>query len=96
MSRYPDIVAEYLECGPGTKYDLVKLKVAVTQSDAEGKLDDGTLSAIIRYKTPYFINSHRLTLSFALGKTLSLRTILGISSLEAMHGMGYWIYVIRH
>jgi len=87
MSRYPDIVAEYLECGPGTKYDLVKLKVAATQSDTEGKFDDGTLSAIIHYKTPYFINSHRLTLSFALGKTLSLRTILGIPSLEAMHGV---------
>ena len=30
MSRFPDIVAEYIECGPGTKYDLVQLKVAVT------------------------------------------------------------------
>ena len=80
-------MAEYLECGPGTKYDLVKLKVAVTQSDAEGKLDDGTLSTIIRYKTPYFINSHRFILSFSLGKTLSLCTILGIPSLEVMHGV---------
>ena len=87
MSWFPDIVAEYLECGPGTKNDLVKLKVAVTQSDAEGKVDDGTLSTIIRYKTPYFINSHRFILSFSLGKTLSLCTILGIPSLEVMHGV---------
>ena len=75
-----------MECGPGTKYDLVKLKIAVTQSDAEGKLDDGPLSTIIRYKTPYFINSHRFILSFSLGKTLSLCTILGIPSLEVMYG----------
>ena len=30
MSQFPDIVAEYLECGPGTNYDLVKLKLPVT------------------------------------------------------------------
>ena len=39
------------------------------------------------YKTPYFINSHCLILSFALGKSLLLRTILGTPSLEAMHGV---------
>ena len=47
MSRLPDIVAEYIECGPGTKYDLVQLKVAVTQSGADEEFDDGTLPAII-------------------------------------------------
>ena len=87
MSRFLDIVAEYIEYWPGTKYDLVQLKVAVTQSGVEEKCDDGTLSAIIRYKTPYFINSHCLILSFALGKSLSLRTILGTPSLEEMHGV---------
>ena len=87
MSRSPDILAEYIDCEPGTKYDMVQLKVTVTQSGAEEKFDDGTLSAIIRYKTPYFINSHCLILSFALGKSLSLRTILGTPSLEVMHGV---------
>ena len=87
MSRFPDIVAEYIECEPGTKYDMVQLKVAVTQSGAEEKFDDGTLSAIIRYKTPYFINSHCFILSFALKNSLSLRTILGTPSLEVMHGV---------
>ena len=54
MSQFPDAVAEYIECGPGTKYDLVQRKVAVTQSAAEGHFNDCTLSAIIRYKNPSF------------------------------------------
>ena len=57
MAQFSDIIEEYIECGPGTKYDLVKLKVAVTQSAAVDKFNDGTLSTIIRYKTPYVCNS---------------------------------------
>ena len=57
MSQFPDIVAEYSECEPGTKYDLVQLKVAVTQSAVKSDFTNGTLSAIITYKTPYFVNS---------------------------------------
>ena len=49
MSQFPDIVAE--------KYDLVQLKVTVTQAAAESNFTNGTLSAIITYKTPYFVNS---------------------------------------
>ena len=82
MSQFPDIVVEYIECGPGTKYDLVQLKVAVTQSAAEADFTNGTLSAIIRYKTPYFVNSQQLILSFDLGDNLALRT-----TLIAMHGI---------
>ena len=82
VSQFPDIVTEYIECGPGTKYDLVQLKVAVTQSAAEADFTNGTLSAIIRYKTPYFVNSQQLILSFDLGDNLALRT-----TLIAMHGI---------
>ena len=87
MSQFPDIVVEYIECGPGTKYDLVQLKVAVTQAAAEADFTNGTMSVIIRYKTPYFVNSQQLILSFALGDNLTLRTILGTPSLIAMHGI---------
>ena len=50
MSQFPDIVAEYTECGPGTKYNLVQLKVVVTQSVAEVDFINETLSVIIRFK----------------------------------------------
>lgn len=36
ISNFPDVVAKYIECGLGTKYELVQLKVAVTQSTTEG------------------------------------------------------------
>lgn len=49
MSQFPDIVADYIECGPGTKYDLVQLKIDVTQFAVEVDFTGGTLSTIILY-----------------------------------------------
>ena len=71
MHRYLDMVAEYLECGPETKFDLVRLRVAVDSVFVM----DGSLSAIIRYRTPYLISSRPLLLSFGLGDSLSLNKI---------------------
>ena len=87
MAQFPDIVEEYIECRPGTKYALVHLKVAVTQSTAVDQFNDGTLSTIIRYKTPYRCDSQHLILSFALGSSISLRTILVTPALKAMHSV---------
>ena len=56
MYRCPDMVSEYLECGPDTKFDLVKLRVAINSSSVA----DDCLNEIIRYKTPYFIASRPL------------------------------------
>ena len=56
MHRCPDMVAEYLECGPGLTFDLVKLRVAVDSSSVA----DDCLTAIIHYKTPYYIASRPL------------------------------------
>ena len=53
MSRFPDVVAEYIDYGPGTKDELVQLKVAVTRSTVERQFNDDRLSAITRYRTPF-------------------------------------------
>ena len=71
MHHYPNMVAECLECGPGTKFDFVRLRVAVDSVFVM----DGSLSAIIRYRTPYLISSRPLLLSFGLGDSLSLNKI---------------------
>ena len=60
MHRYPDIVAEYVECGPGTKFDIVRLRVAVDSAS----VTDGSLSAIVRYK-------HHILFSLVLFYSLS-------------------------
>ena len=80
MHRCPDIVAEYLECGPGTTFDLVKLRVDVDSSSVA----DDCLTAIIHYKTPYYIASRPLLRFFALGVNLSVNTILGTPFLEQL------------
>ena len=87
MTQFPGIDEEYIECEPGTKDDLVQLKVAVTQSTVADQFNNCTLSAIIHYKTPYCCDSQHLILSFTLGDSLSLRTILGTPALEAMHSV---------
>ena len=56
VATFPYLVTEYLECEPGINYDLVQLKVVVTLSTTDGQFEDGTLSTIIRYKTPYLFN----------------------------------------
>ena len=87
MTQFPGIDEEYIECEPGTKDDLVQLKVAVTQSTVVDHFNNGTLSAITRYKTPYRCDSQHLILSFALGDSLSLRTILGTPAMESMYSV---------
>ena len=72
------MVADYLECGPGTKFDIVKLRVDVDSISVM----DHSLSVIIRYKPPYFVFSRPLLLSFTLVVNLSLNTILGTLVLE--------------
>ena len=59
---------------------------------------DGSLSAIIRYKTPYFISSRPLLLSFALGDSLSLNKMLGTPALEQLKGLlnlGDWTLTLQ-
>lgn len=74
------MVVEYIKCRPGTKFDLVKIRVAV---DATSVIDD-SLSVIIRYKTAYFVTSCPLLLSFVLGNNLPLNTILGTPVIEML------------
>ena len=45
------------------------------------------MTAVIRYKTPYFINKRDpLFISFALGNDVSLRCVLGLPTLLALGG----------
>ena len=47
--------------------------------------DDGRMTAVIRYKTPYLINNTDLIIvSFALGTDVALRSVLGIPCLLVM------------
>ena len=48
-------------------------------------VDYGSMTAVVRYKTPYIItNTSPLNIFFALGTDVALRSVLGITSLLAM------------
>ena len=85
MSQCPSMVAEYIECGPNTDYDVVQILAALDLKGTSQPIDHGSMTAVIRYKTPYLIhNSDPLILSFALGTDVALRSVLGIPCLLAM------------
>ena len=85
MSQCPSMVAEYLECGDGTEYDVVQLLAALDLKGTHQPVHHGSMTAVIRYRTPYLINNTSpLILSFALGKDVALRSVLGIPCLLAM------------
>ena len=85
MSQYPSMVAEYIECVPNTDYDVVQILVALDLKGTSQPVDHGSMTAIIRYKTPYLIhNTDPLFLYFALGTDVALCNVLGIPCLLAI------------
>ena len=88
MSQYPEIVGEIIQCGDGTGYDVVQLLAALDLDSSHQSLDHGKMTAIIRYRTPYFINKRDpLFVYFALGNDVSLQCVLGLPTLLALSGL---------
>ena len=85
MPQCPSMVAEYLECGTGTKYDVVQLLTALHLKGTHQPVNHGSITAIIRYRTLYLIhNTSSLILSFDLGKDVVLRSARGIHCILTM------------
>ena len=79
------MAAKYIECGPNTEYDVVKILAALDLKGTNPPIDHGNMTAVIRYKTPYLVNNtDPLFLSFALGTDAALRSVFSISCLLAM------------
>ena len=88
MSQSPEMVAEFIQCGDGTGYDVVQLLAALDLDSSHQPLDHEKMTAVIRYKTPYFFNKNEpLFISFALGNDVSLRCVLGLPTLLALGGL---------
>ena len=79
MSQCPNMVAEYFECCDGTEYDVTQLLAALDLKGTHQRVDHGSMTAVIRYRTPYLINkTSPFILSFALGKDVLLRSVIGV------------------
>ena len=57
MPQCPSMVAEYTECGPNIDYDVVQILAGLDLKGTSQHVDHGSMIAVIRYKTPYFINN---------------------------------------
>ena len=85
MSQCPNIVDEFLQCRKDTAYDIAHLLAALNFKDINTDATHGQMPVVIRYKTPYIIaDKGPFILSFALGKDVSLRSVLGLPTLLAM------------
>ena len=78
----------FIQFGGISEYDEVKLLAALDLDSSQQPLDHGNITAVIRYRTPYLINKRDpLFIYFALGNDVSLRCVLGLSTLLALGGV---------
>ena len=54
MSQCPEMVAEFIQYEDDTGYDVVQLLAALDSDSNYQPLDHGKMTAVIRYKTPFF------------------------------------------
>ena len=88
MSQCPEIIGESIQCGEGMGHNVVQLLIALYLDSSHQPLDYGKMTAVIRYKTPYFLNKRDpLFIYFALGNDVSLCCVLGLPTLLALGGL---------
>ena len=57
MSQCPEMVSEFIQCEANTGYDVVQLMAALDLNTTKQPLDNGKMTALIRYRTPYLVNN---------------------------------------
>ena len=79
INECPQIVESYEEFNGSNPFEPIKLVGAITDPDVYDKDQHGVLSAVVRYKTPYFLRSGKaFILCFALGSDMSVNSIFGL------------------
>ena len=72
MSQCPEMIGEFIQYINGTEYDVVQLLAALGLDSSHHSLDHGKRTAVIRYKTTYFINKRDPSYIYiSLGKDFS-------------------------
>ena len=57
MSQCLSMIADYLECGADTEYDVIRLLAALDLKGTHQHVDRGSTTAVIRYRIISFINN---------------------------------------
>lgn len=81
MTKYPAIVAEYIQYNDQQPFEPIKLAVAL--KDLAGcEIMKNRLTAIVRYWTPYKDSDGKhQVVSFGLGESISVNSIIGLPQL---------------
>ena len=78
MREIPGIVASFERFDDSNPFEPIKLGGAIRHPDDYNESMHGQLTAIIRYKTPYFDNDGSpICILFGIGNDMSVNTILG-------------------
>ena len=77
-SKRPDLIHSYEEFNGTNPFDPIKLCGAISDPSMYDTEKHGILSAVIRYRTPYTISGTPCIIAFALGKDVSVNSIIGI------------------
>ena len=84
-SQHPNAVEDFRYFNGDDPFDPIKLAGAVSDTTANANSPHGLLTAVIRYKTPYFDNTQSpISLSFALGNHVATNTIFGLPTITAL------------
>ena len=76
MSQSPSGVAKYFEYDHDTEYNILQLLTALDLKGTHQRVENGSITAVIRYKRHYLINKTSvLILSFSLGNNVALLNI---------------------
>ena len=88
MSQCPEMVGEFIQCDESTGCDVVQFLAALNLDSSNQSLDHRKMTAIIRYRPPYFPNKRDpLFISFVLGNDFFLYCVLGLTTLIAFGGL---------
>jgi hypothetical protein len=80
----PNLVNSYEEFNGTNPFDPIKLCGAITDPSTFDTTTHGILSAVIRYKTPFSVNGRTFTIAFALGKDVSVNSIMGLPTITEL------------
>ena len=82
MSKYPHLVAEYIQFDDSRPFEPLKLHCAVEDLVATESLH-GKLTSIVRYWIRYSTKGKQELLSFGLGDSVAVNSLIGIPTIKA-------------
>ena len=87
MSEWPDLFAEFISFDNANPFEPIKLGGTIRDPSDLSAADHGTLSAVVRYYTPYTdVSGSPITVSFGLGSDITVNTMFGLPMLCDVDG----------